>query len=338
MANKTYPMDSDKKIKLFYYIVIYACPVVFLSLALMCFGGKIWDIKIGEMSFELSATLFVVGGLFSLFVSLFLFFFIFRYPKYNYFLCSRNSKVFKNKMIGLLEVIPNKIKETLLLVEGSGKAMEAKRKVNDEINRHFEFCILKIKKYKKFYEADIENSKLEAIIYEQIGIFSNFLDDANSTDKELLREIKKLRFCIEERFVGEKAESYKGSGDYIFISYSHKNTKEVFNTIRQLQEAGYNVWFDEGITGGDDWMDHLAKKIDGCTQFIVFQSQAYIKSLHCNVELKRAISNKKQIVRLILEDGRFSEGIEMYLGVIQAIDCREGLENKSEEIINALKS
>ena len=38
---------------------------------------------------------------------------------------------------------------------------------------------------------------------------------------------------------------YKGEGKYIFVSYSHNNIDEVSALIEQLQDHGYNVWYDE---------------------------------------------------------------------------------------------
>ena len=46
------------------------------------------------------------------------------------------------------------------------------------------------------------------------------------------------------------AKPYKGSDNYIFISYAHKDIEEVLSFIERLQAEGFNVWFDEGIDPG----------------------------------------------------------------------------------------
>ena len=37
--------------------------------------------------------------------------------------------------------------------------------------------------------------------------------------------------------------TYNGSEPYIFVSYAHKDSEEVFSTIEQLTSLGYRVWF-----------------------------------------------------------------------------------------------
>ncbi len=46
---------------------------------------------------------------------------------------------------------------------------------------------------------------------------------------------------------------YIGKDNFIFVSYSHKDIQEALELIKRLQEHGFNVWFDEGITPGAEW-------------------------------------------------------------------------------------
>ena len=62
--------------------------------------------------------------------------------------------------------------------------------------------------------------------------------------------------------------AYQGSEPYAFISYSHKDKGEVFPVIRAMQENGYNIWFDEGITPASEWDDHIANRILNAEFFI----------------------------------------------------------------------
>ena len=40
------------------------------------------------------------------------------------------------------------------------------------------------------------------------------------------------------------------SKPYIFISYAHKDSGKVYEIIRNLEDSGYNVWYDGGIDPG----------------------------------------------------------------------------------------
>jgi hypothetical protein len=42
-------------------------------------------------------------------------------------------------------------------------------------------------------------------------------------------------------------EAYVGTEPYIFISYAHKDSEQVFQEISKLNDAGYKIWYDEGI-------------------------------------------------------------------------------------------
>jgi hypothetical protein len=44
--------------------------------------------------------------------------------------------------------------------------------------------------------------------------------------------------------------SYKGDAPYVFVSYSHKDAALVYPELGWMQEAGFNVWYDEGIEAG----------------------------------------------------------------------------------------
>lgn len=46
---------------------------------------------------------------------------------------------------------------------------------------------------------------------------------------------------------------YDGHENYVFVSYSHANSKEVMEDIGYLQYNGYRIWFDDGLKLGDIW-------------------------------------------------------------------------------------
>ena len=47
-----------------------------------------------------------------------------------------------------------------------------------------------------------------------------------------------------------KVIPYEGNENYIFISYAHKRSEESLKIIRELDEAGFRVWYDDGIAPG----------------------------------------------------------------------------------------
>ena len=105
----------------------------------------------------------------------------------------------------------------------------------------------------------------------------------------------------------------------IFISYAHADSARVLPTVRAMQAAGIDLWYDEGIEAGSEWPEYIAEKVMNCSKFLLFISNAYLASQNCKRELNFAISRKKDILSVHLEAVQLSPGMEMQLGTYQAI-------------------
>lgn len=106
---------------------------------------------------------------------------------------------------------------------------------------------------------------------------------------------------------------------YIFISYSHKDTAKVVNILNRLRNAGYNVWYDEGIDPGTEWDENIARHVQECTYFIAFVSNGYINSKNCKDELNYSRDLDKEQLLVYLEDVELPGGMAMRMNRIQAI-------------------
>ena len=113
--------------------------------------------------------------------------------------------------------------------------------------------------------------------------------------------------------------AYQVSEPYSFISYSHKDKGEVFPVIRAMQENGYNIWFDEGITPASEWDDHIANRILNAEFFIAMLSPNYLESTNCMDELEFARSKDKKRLMIYLKEATLPPGPEMRLSRQQAI-------------------
>lgn len=107
--------------------------------------------------------------------------------------------------------------------------------------------------------------------------------------------------------------------NYLFVSYAHKNSAVVLPCIEAMRNAGINLWYDEGIQAGSEWPEYIAEKVVSSTKVILFISRAYLESQNCKRELNFAISRKKDILSVFIEDVTLSPGVEMQLGTYQAI-------------------
>lgn len=97
-------------------------------------------------------------------------------------------------------------------------------------------------------------------------------------------------------------EPYEGQEPYIFISYARKDKEQVLPYLDALSGAGYRVWYDAGISAGDEWLKTLLEKVKDCAVFCPMFSKAFSDSTYCEAETNYAIRKKKAIVPLYLEE------------------------------------
>ena len=112
---------------------------------------------------------------------------------------------------------------------------------------------------------------------------------------------------------------YEGTESYIFISYCHQDSARVYPYIEALSRAGYRLWYDEGITPGDEWTENIAKHLEGSSVFVAFITEASLNSHNCRREINYAVQRNKNFVSLFLDDVRMSGGMALLLSSVQGI-------------------
>jgi len=112
---------------------------------------------------------------------------------------------------------------------------------------------------------------------------------------------------------------YNGSKPYIFVSYAHKDYSLVEKFLRCFSENKYRFWYDEGIKSGSEWSDFIVERIDKAEVFIVFLSANSIVSENVKDEIHVAVSTKKHVVVIKLDDTVLSGGLLLKLDRKQAI-------------------
>lgn len=84
--------------------------------------------------------------------------------------------------------------------------------------------------------------------------------------------------------------------NYIFISYSHRDYKQVYADLAVMYHAGVRFWYDRGLAAGKDW-DTEAKRIiesPNCVGVIFFLSENLFLSGSVNKEIDLVRGNKEQ--------------------------------------------
>ena len=113
---------------------------------------------------------------------------------------------------------------------------------------------------------------------------------------------------------------YEGNDPYIFISYGRKDRDRVFPLLDALHDAGYRIWRDEGgIPWGVRWMETIEDHISRAAVCLVFWSEAFAASQHCEAETAEMIAEQKTIVMAFLDDTPVRKGLRMYLRRFQSV-------------------
>ena len=110
-----------------------------------------------------------------------------------------------------------------------------------------------------------------------------------------------------------KFEAYNGTEPFLFISYSHKDTEKVYETLDMLHDKKYRIWYDESCETGNDFRQELRDRIERCEAVILFVSEASMTSPFCGMEIIVARENQKRIFPIYLDDAKVPPAFEILL-------------------------
>ncbi|MCI9403928.1 MAG: leucine-rich repeat protein [Clostridia bacterium] len=97
-------------------------------------------------------------------------------------------------------------------------------------------------------------------------------------------------------------DAYDGPEPYIFISYSHKDTKQVYEILKIIDREKYRYWYDDTMEIGEDFREELRSRIENCSAFLLFLSNEALLSKYCGMEIITAHKYDKRIYPVYLSD------------------------------------
>ncbi len=116
---------------------------------------------------------------------------------------------------------------------------------------------------------------------------------------------------------------YSENKPHIFVSYSHKDTDEVFPLIGQLTVDGYRVWYDGGIEPATDWLEYITNQVISCEYMLCMISDKYADSHYCVQEMDIALHHGKKIVPVYLDEKRMESHRQSQLDRFQGLIMSE---------------
>lgn len=129
-------------------------------------------------------------------------------------------------------------------------------------------------------------------------------DELTEFEKQgVMRFPRKVRDKIVMCNVKELLAGIEGpKGADVFISYSHVDSKFSKKIVKDLKNAGINVWQDRiSLSGGDLWPDEISQGISQNKIVVVILSTNSIISEIVKKEYTYAINSKRKIVPVLFE-------------------------------------
>ena len=123
---------------------------------------------------------------------------------------------------------------------------------------------------------------------------------------------------------------------HLFICYSRQIKKMVKTLEGDFKALGHQVWFDEVLTGGQEWWDQILKKIRECDVFIFALAPETLDSYACKLEYSYASMLNKTILTVLTTDGVSTDLLPPALSKIQYVDYRQQTKQTIFALVNAL--
>ncbi len=134
------------------------------------------------------------------------------------------------------------------------------------------------------------------------------MDDQNVIQTRLVPGVGRLPY-----------PAYRGKEPYIFVSYAHLDQAPVFAEIKRFNEAGFHVWYDEGIAPGSEWSDEIAEALSKCSVFVVMLTKTSAPRENVLNEIDFALNEKKPFLAVYLEETELPPGLRLRISRKQAI-------------------
>jgi hypothetical protein len=104
---------------------------------------------------------------------------------------------------------------------------------------------------------------------------------------------------------------------HVFISYKHTDSDDFARSLRQeLENAGFDVWWDDDIPAGEDWRREIDQAIEDAFALVVIMTPEARKSEYITYEWACARGAEKPVIPLMWK----STGLHPRLDAFQYID------------------
>jgi hypothetical protein len=109
----------------------------------------------------------------------------------------------------------------------------------------------------------------------------------------------------------------------LFISYAHKDSRQVQPVAQELSKLGFDVWIDsQDLQGGQLWSEGITRGIRECHYYILFISRAAMKSDDVRREVDLAYSSKRKMILVRLDPTEIPAEMAYQTSGVQWLDIK----------------
>jgi pSer/pThr/pTyr-binding forkhead associated (FHA) protein len=120
----------------------------------------------------------------------------------------------------------------------------------------------------------------------------------------------------------------------VFLSYSRSDTEFVRELAADLRRRGVNVWYDDRLRAGAEWLQQLATSIQTVNSFVLVISPASMQSRNVKWEIEQARAAGKKIIPLLLEPS--DETMPDWLKGVQYIKVKQDYQQALARLVDVI--
>jgi hypothetical protein len=114
----------------------------------------------------------------------------------------------------------------------------------------------------------------------------------------------------------------------VFVSYSREDSETIDRLVKQLENAGHQVWLDRGdILTGDQWRARIVAAVDSSDVALIILSQNSVNSDNVRREVDLATEANIPILPVVIEPVEIPPALRYQLVGLQRLDIStEGIQ------------
>ena len=122
----------------------------------------------------------------------------------------------------------------------------------------------------------------------------------------------------------------------IFISYQRQSETIVKTLAKDIQALGHTAWFDQDLSGGQDWWDRILSRVRDCDVFVIVLSPEALNSTACTREYKYAANLAKLVLPILVSEEVSTKLLPPTLSKIQFVDYKKQDRDSAFRLAKAL--